>query len=76
MRDPRKGKGPHRAGRAIADRGGSSERNRGQEAENTFALFDHDRALGTAQTNGMVERFNGRIEDVLQSHRFNSGEDL
>ncbi len=24
----------------------------------------------------MVERFNGRIEDVLQSHRFNSGEDL
>ncbi len=28
------------------------------------------------QTNGMVERFNGRIEDVLQSHHFNSGEDL
>ncbi len=28
------------------------------------------------QTNGMVERFNGRIEDVLQSHRFRSGEDL
>jgi hypothetical protein len=26
------------------------------------------------QTNGMVERFNGRIEDVLQSHRFQSGE--
>ncbi len=24
----------------------------------------------------MVERFNGRIEDVLQSHRFRSGEDL
>ena len=24
----------------------------------------------------MVERFNGRIEDVLQSHRFQSGEDL
>ena len=23
-----------------------------------------------------VERFNGRIEDVLQSHRFRSGEDL
>ena len=22
------------------------------------------------QTNGMVERFNGRIEDVLQSHHF------
>ena len=28
------------------------------------------------QTNGMVERFNGRIEDILQSHRFHSGEDL
>ena len=25
---------------------------------------------------GMVERFNGRIEDVLQSHRFDGGEDL
>ena len=25
---------------------------------------------------GVVERFNGRIEDVLQSHRFRSGEDL
>jgi len=24
----------------------------------------------------VVERFNGRIEDVLQSHRFRSGEDL
>ncbi len=28
------------------------------------------------QTNGMVERFNGRIEDILQSHRFRSGEAL
>ncbi len=28
------------------------------------------------QTNGMLERFNGRIEEVLQSHRFPSGEDL
>lgn len=28
------------------------------------------------QTNGMVERFNGEIEDVLQSHRFQSGKDL
>ncbi len=24
----------------------------------------------------MVERFNGRIEEVLQSHRFRNGEDL
>ena len=28
------------------------------------------------QTNGMVERFNGRIADVLKTHRFRSGEDL
>ena len=28
------------------------------------------------QTNGMVERFNGRIEEVLKSHHFISGEDL
>ena len=28
------------------------------------------------QTNGMVERFNGRIEEVLQSHHFGSGEVL
>ncbi len=30
----------------------------------------------TPQTNGMVERFNGRISDVLQSHHFVNGEDL
>ena len=28
------------------------------------------------QTNGMVERFNGRIEDVLQSHHFRSSDDI
>lgn len=28
------------------------------------------------QTNGMVERFNGRIADVLQTHRFDSTADL
>ena len=28
------------------------------------------------QTQGMVERFDGRIEEVLQSHRFKSGEEL
>jgi transposase InsO family protein len=28
------------------------------------------------QTNGMVERFNGRIEEVLHSHHFRSGEEL
>jgi transposase InsO family protein len=28
------------------------------------------------QTNGMVERFNGRIEEVLKSHHFRSGEEL
>lgn len=28
------------------------------------------------QTNGMVERFNGRIADILKTHHFQSGEDL
>jgi transposase InsO family protein len=30
----------------------------------------------TPQTNGMVERFNGRIADILKSHHFRSGEEL
>ncbi|MDR2991463.1 MAG: integrase core domain-containing protein, partial [Burkholderiaceae bacterium] len=30
----------------------------------------------TPRTNGTVERFNGRIADVLKTHRFNSREDL
>ena len=30
----------------------------------------------TPQTNGMVERFNGRIADILKTHHFNSAEDL
>ncbi len=30
----------------------------------------------TPQTNGLVERFNGRLEQVLRSHHFNSAEDL
>jgi hypothetical protein len=30
----------------------------------------------TPKTNGMVERFNGRIADVLKTHRFNGREDL
>jgi transposase InsO family protein len=28
------------------------------------------------QTNGMVERFNGRLAEVLRTHRFRSGEEL
>lgn len=30
----------------------------------------------TPQTNGMVERFNGRIADILRTHHFRSGEEL
>ena len=30
----------------------------------------------TPQTNGMVERFNGRIADVLKTHHFDSAQDL
>ncbi len=32
--------------------------------------------LRTPRTNGMVERFNGRIADMLKTHRFNSREDM
>ena len=31
---------------------------------------------GAPQANGMVESFNGRISDVLKTHRFTSGEDM
>ncbi len=38
---------------------------------------DQETVRGTVSpANGMVERFNGRIEEVLQSHHFRSGEDL
>ena len=38
---------------------------------------DQETVRGTVSpANGMVERFNGRIEDVLQSHHFRSGEEL
>ena len=30
----------------------------------------------TPRTNGMVERFNGRLSQVIRSHHFNSAEDL
>ena len=30
----------------------------------------------TPKTNGMVERFHGRLRQVLRSHHFNSAEDL
>jgi transposase InsO family protein len=34
------------------------------------------KTLKSPQTNGMIERFNGRIEEVLQSHHFRSGDEL
>ncbi|MEI4235176.1 integrase core domain-containing protein, partial [Roseovarius sp. D22-M7] len=58
-------------------------RKRGATGEHEFdtlcATLDIDHRLTppkSPQTNGMVERFNGRIEDVLQSHHFRSGEEL
>ncbi len=49
------------------------------ECDTLGAALDIDHRLTlprSPQTNGMVERFNGRIEEVLQSHPFRSGEDL
>jgi transposase InsO family protein len=41
--------------------------------ENDLTKFTSQKVV---KTNGMVGRFNGRIEAVLQSHPFRSGEDL
>jgi len=49
------------------------------EFDTLCAAFEIDHRLTPPklpQTNGMVERFNGRIEEVLQSHHFRSGEEL
>jgi hypothetical protein len=58
-------------------------RNRSQTGKHEFdklcAVLDIDHRLTppmSPQTNGIVERFNGRAEDVLQSHHFQSGEEL
>ncbi len=49
------------------------------ECDTLGTALDTDHRLTpprSPQTNGMVERFNGRIEEVLQSHPFRSGEVL
>ena len=43
---------------------------------NELGIDHRSTPLQSPQTNGMVERFAERIEDVLQSHHFRSGEDL
>jgi transposase InsO family protein len=51
----------------------------GHVFDQTCQQFDIEHRLTkprTPQTNSMVERFNGRIADVLKTHRFNSQEDL
>jgi len=58
---------------------------RGREATGTHAFDELRAALGiehrptppkSPQTDGMVERFDGRIEEILQGHHFRSGHDL
>jgi hypothetical protein len=51
----------------------------GHVFDQTCQQFDIEYRLikpRTPRTNGMVERFNGRIADVLKTHRFNNQEDL
>ena len=51
----------------------------GHEFDQLCADFGIEHRLAPPQhpqTNGMVERFNGRIEEVLQSHHFRPGEEL
>lgn len=69
-------------GKEFTDRLFAS-RERGPTGEHEFDLLckalDIEHRLTkprTPKTNGMVERFNGRIGDVLKTHRFKSGEDL
>ena len=55
------------------------EQNGKHEFDRLCAELDIEHRLtlpGSPRTNGMVEHFNGRIEDVLQSHHFRSGEEL
>lgn len=58
---------------------------RAKDASGTHEFDELCHALGiehrltkpkSPQTNGMVERFNGRLEQVLRSHHFNSADDL
>jgi len=58
---------------------------RGREETGNHAFDELRAALGiehrptrprSPQTDGMVERFNGRIEEVLQGHHFHTGHDL
>ncbi len=58
-------------------------RKRRSTGKHEFDLLCADRGLEHhlapsqhPQTNGMVGRFNGRIEKVPQSHHFHSGEEL
>jgi len=66
--------------RSIAGRVERDERiNGAHEFDTLCTALDIEHRLTppkSPQTNGMVERFNGRIEEVLQSHRFRSGEEL
>lgn len=55
------------------------EATRKHEFDQLCAELDIEHRLSkpkSPQTNGMVERFNGRIADVLKTNRFKSGEDL
>ncbi len=69
-------------GKAFTDRfsrGGSS----GPSGRHPVDRYCHTQGIehrliapGRPQTNGMVERFNGRISDVLATRRYDSSEDL
>ena len=81
--------GPIRIVKVLTDNGTEfTDRLFGPRARLPTATHAFDRlcqALGiehrltkprTPQANGRVERFNGRIADILKTHRFVSGEDL
>jgi len=76
------GSGPMASGKEFTDRllGPRKRAATGaHEFDTLCAALEIEHRLApprSPQTNGMVERFNGRIEEVLQSHHFRSGEEL
>ncbi|UXY16077.1 DDE-type integrase/transposase/recombinase [Chitiniphilus purpureus] len=79
---------PFRIRPVVSDNGSAFTDRRFNKQKQASAEHEFDRlcaALGIEhrltqprhpQTNGMVERFNGRISEVLATHRFNAAEDL
>ena len=81
--------GPIRINKVLTDNGGEftdrlfTSRAKESSGQHEFGRLCHKLGIKhrltkprTPQTNGMAERFNGRVSDVLKIHRFDSGKDM